>query len=275
MLTWSFSRHAVIQCSAMTQHNKPALKEWQPTIHALDKGMQTVLFRKGGIREPLFTPRASTFLLFPTAFHADTALLKPAAAARLQDSMATDPRHEPMLHLASAARVTGAWSTSDPALLERLDHLHIYTPAFVDARLRWRPNQKLTVLELRVGACMYWSCFATATCHGGAVCAHNSTTTPGRCGAATPQYKYPTRRHSGAASHGLTCPQPLVGTCQGLLPWAMEPSRSSSRRCGRRCSWWTWSSWLSRACDCCLMVLLSLLKRCDWHFPHGCCVWVA
>lgn len=143
MLTWSFSLAS--RCQSQQPPNAPALKEWRPTIDALGNGTQTVLFRKGGIKEPLFTPRASSFLLFPTAFHADTALLKPAA---LHDT--TDPRHDPTLHLGHAARVTGAWSSSDPHLLQRLDHLHIYAPAFVDARLRWRPNQKLTILELRV-----------------------------------------------------------------------------------------------------------------------------
>jgi hypothetical protein len=36
--------------------------------------------RKGGIREPTFTPKAQRFLLFPTAFHTDPQLLKPGVA---------------------------------------------------------------------------------------------------------------------------------------------------------------------------------------------------
>lgn len=155
MLTWSFPRG--VRCHAQPSAERsplnttvPALKEWAATIEALGKGMQTVIFRKGGIREPLFTPRAASFMLFPTAFHADKALLKADAAAQLHGAMAVDPRHDSTLQLNYAAHVTGAWSTSDPALLHHLHDLHMYTDAFIDQRLRWRPSQKLTVLELRV-----------------------------------------------------------------------------------------------------------------------------
>jgi hypothetical protein len=41
-----------------------------------------VLLRKGGIREPTFTPKAQQFLLFPTAFHSEAQLLKPGIAER-------------------------------------------------------------------------------------------------------------------------------------------------------------------------------------------------
>jgi hypothetical protein len=43
-----------------------------------------VLLRKGGIREPTFTPKAQQFLLFPTAFHSEAQLLKPGIAERYQ-----------------------------------------------------------------------------------------------------------------------------------------------------------------------------------------------
>jgi hypothetical protein len=44
-----------------------------------------VLLRKGGIREPTFVPAARRFLLFPTAFHADAALLKPGVAEQFHE----------------------------------------------------------------------------------------------------------------------------------------------------------------------------------------------
>lgn len=146
----------IMRCQAHISHHDaikstvPALKEWGATIQALGQGKQTVLFRKGGVREPIFSVAPDdAFLLFPTAFHADAAMLKPSA--NLHDALtAPDPRHQPTLTLAHAARLTGAWTTDDPTLLPRLDHMHIYTQAFVDARLRWRAAQKLTILELRV-----------------------------------------------------------------------------------------------------------------------------
>jgi hypothetical protein len=49
----------------------PALKEWAPTCAAISTGEQTILLRKGGIKEPTFKPIARDFLLFPTSFHTD------------------------------------------------------------------------------------------------------------------------------------------------------------------------------------------------------------
>ena len=49
----------------------PALKEWAPTCAAIAAGQQTILLRKGGIKEPMFKPIARDFLLFPTSFHTD------------------------------------------------------------------------------------------------------------------------------------------------------------------------------------------------------------
>eukprot|EP00879_Flechtneria_rotunda_P026172 GHRR01027889.1.p1 GENE.GHRR01027889.1~~GHRR01027889.1.p1 ORF type:complete len:130 (+),score=30.14 GHRR01027889.1:282-671(+) len=60
------------------------LKEWAVTNAALGHGEQTVLFRKGGIREPTFRPKVQQFLLFPTAFHTEAPLLQPGVAERYQ-----------------------------------------------------------------------------------------------------------------------------------------------------------------------------------------------
>lgn len=43
----------------------------------------------------------------------------------------------------------GAWTTHDPAVLQALDALHVWGPAFLEHRLRWRAQQPITVLELR------------------------------------------------------------------------------------------------------------------------------
>ncbi|KAG2438915.1 hypothetical protein HYH02_010710 [Chlamydomonas schloesseri] len=127
-----------------------ALKEWAPTIEALGHGEQTVLFRKGGIKEPTFRPEAGTFLLFPTAFHTDQQLLKPGVAERYAQAMALDPKKEAVLALPYVAEVTGAWTTHDPAVLTATDDLHVWTEQFIETRLKWRSSQPLTVLELRV-----------------------------------------------------------------------------------------------------------------------------
>jgi hypothetical protein len=43
-----------------------------------------ILLRKGGIREPTFTPKAQRFFMFPTSFHSEQQLLKPGMAEQYQ-----------------------------------------------------------------------------------------------------------------------------------------------------------------------------------------------
>ena len=56
-----------------------ALKEWAALVAAIGDGKQTILLRKGGIREGAFKPPSSSFYLFPTSFHSEGRLLKPCA----------------------------------------------------------------------------------------------------------------------------------------------------------------------------------------------------
>ena len=55
----------------------PALKEWSAAVHALLDGRQTVLLRKGGIREKRFDVSAERFLLFPTVAHSHAERVRP------------------------------------------------------------------------------------------------------------------------------------------------------------------------------------------------------
>lgn len=129
-----------------------ALKEWETTAKALHNGEQTILFRKGGIREPTFTPAADKFLLLGTTFHSDPSLLKAGyVSAELTGAEQEDPKHWPTQKLHTWAEVTGAWKTFDASVIELLDPLHIYEPLpYLERRLKWRRNQPITVLELRV-----------------------------------------------------------------------------------------------------------------------------
>jgi hypothetical protein len=71
-----------------------------------------VLLRKGGIREPTFTPKAQQFLLFPTAFHSEAQLLKSGIAERYKQVCNGDPDVEScdnlILLLSRLAAVCGA-----------------------------------------------------------------------------------------------------------------------------------------------------------------------
>ena len=147
------TRHALIKANATSGRadvvSFPALKEWAPAVSALLNGDQTILLRKGGIREPTFTPKSQQFLLFPTAFHTDESLLKPELQSQYNADCQKDPKTQSALDFYCLAEVTGAWATTDPDVLAALTALHIYGPNFLDARLRWRPTQPITVLELR------------------------------------------------------------------------------------------------------------------------------
>lgn len=139
---------------------------------ALEHGDQTVLLRKGGIKDPTFRPAHSAFALFPTAFHTDAELLKPAARERYRQECECDPRACSTLRLSCWAELTGAWTTTDPRALAALHPLHIYAEPFLEARLRWRPAQPITILELRAYSLAeplevpsrpeYWGCFSWA-----------------------------------------------------------------------------------------------------------------
>lgn len=156
----------------------PALKEWAVTCAALGAGQQTVVLRKGGIREPAFTPVARRFLLFPTSFHSGADLVKPGAAARFEEELQAEPKEQAVLSVGVAAEVTGAWTTADPDVVTALNAFHVWTPDYLDKRLRWRKAQPITVLELRCrrlrrplqlrNAPELWGCFSWVSLPAGA-----------------------------------------------------------------------------------------------------------
>ena len=68
------------------------------------------------------------------------------------------------------AEVTGAWTTTDPDVAQKLSDFHIYGPEFSQQRLSWRHKQPVTILELRARQAQqplvlpaksgYWGCFS-------------------------------------------------------------------------------------------------------------------
>jgi hypothetical protein len=63
--------------------------------------------------------------------------------------MLLQPKEVDQLPLQYYAEVTGAWTTLGPQVLQVLDPLHVYAEGFLDARLKWRAKEPLTLLELR------------------------------------------------------------------------------------------------------------------------------
>jgi hypothetical protein len=140
--------------------NPLALKEWAVAIDALLTGDQVVLLRKGGLLDGKFKLEAREFLLFPTTFHVDDPrLLRPGAAERHAAALAMpEPKTlAERVPIRCRAVVEAAWSTKDgrvvEALAEEEEGLHVWGPAFTEARMKWRPGAEMTLFLVRAFSC--------------------------------------------------------------------------------------------------------------------------
>lgn len=125
-----------------------ALKEWAAILEVLKTGEQSLLFRKGGIRESagFFLPEHGRFLLFPTSQHQNKQDLRPP----FHPLLAQAPPPTDSVTFTCYAEVSDAYPAREYRLLKRLDDLHIYTPLFLQKRLTYRPSQPLYLMLLRV-----------------------------------------------------------------------------------------------------------------------------
>jgi hypothetical protein len=112
--------------------NHTALKEWSNVVAALGRGDQIVLVRKGGIADPSFGVEADRFYLYPTYFH------QGESDAR---------RSVTITHWCEVVRM---WTIADAAQLERLAPLVVLPHETLAIRFRFRPDQALYVLAVRV-----------------------------------------------------------------------------------------------------------------------------
>jgi hypothetical protein len=135
-----------------------ALKEWAVTIDALLAGEQVLLLRKGGLLDGKFRLEAREFLLFPTTFHVkDQGLLTSDAETKFSDALALpEPKTlEGVVPLKCRVRVQGAWSVVDGRVVAALSDdpgLHVWGPAFTEARLKWKPGAPMTLALVRAYA---------------------------------------------------------------------------------------------------------------------------
>ncbi|MBI4361990.1 MAG: DUF1802 family protein [Euryarchaeota archaeon] len=133
----------------MEPQNLWALKEWASVCGALDRGDQTLLFRKGGIRDEKGTFRLEhpEFFLYPTREHQKPEHLQPrhreALASYFQGG---DPA---TLEVKNYAVVDDVRLVQDPAPLQALSGHHVWTPENVEMRFRYKPQIPLYVLLVR------------------------------------------------------------------------------------------------------------------------------
>ena len=125
-----------------------ALKEWAAVIDGMERGLQIVALRKGGIREKAFLVEGRSFYLLPTFEHQAVELVKPEFRPNLERAVA-EQRDGAGLVVRARADVVEFWEIDDAARLAALAPYHMFTDDFAWERFQWRPKQPLTVLLLR------------------------------------------------------------------------------------------------------------------------------
>jgi hypothetical protein len=134
----------------MLAANRMALKEWAVICAELAAGRQTILLRKGGIREPSrgFTIEHREFFLFPTYGHQNEDELVDRARQALPDIVRqAPPAGELRLQLYATVEAAIELSSLEP--LRRLEGHHVLAWPAVERRFHYR-RPGLHVIALRV-----------------------------------------------------------------------------------------------------------------------------
>ena len=128
-----------------------ALKEWAVTVQALARGEQILLLRKGGIHESSkdFRVLHPEFLLYPTYEHQKAELLQPAYRPALE-ALLEQPRDPSEITFTHFARMEEAVELSEQDKVDDLEPHYIWTTAYAQSRLHWKPMLPLSVMLLRV-----------------------------------------------------------------------------------------------------------------------------
>lgn len=128
---------------------KTAFKEWATVDKALGTGQQTVLLRKGGIaeRDGRFAVEHDRFVIYPTYSHQTSEWLKAPFADQCGDDR-KDPSQVTLQHLAEVVEILQAPPSPDSA--EAWADFHIYSPALIEKRYRYKPDRPLYLLLVRV-----------------------------------------------------------------------------------------------------------------------------
>ena len=119
-------------------------------LEAMARGEQLVLIRKGGLIEPGtgFTLRAKTFLFYPTFEHQAVQYLREPFRGYFDDA-STHRAPNGQVRFEFVGMAVSSAQSHDPDIVERLRDAHIYNPAFVSQRLKWQPEQPLTIVMVR------------------------------------------------------------------------------------------------------------------------------
>ena len=131
-----------------TKQLNKALKEWAIAVEALTTGNTIMLLRKGGIREKSFQVKYSPVWLYPTYEHQKPNLLKSAYAQSVVP--VESGWHPSTVEIKSCAEITDVLPISSASQVQALLPYHIWNEQMIGDRLKWKPQQPLVVLLLRV-----------------------------------------------------------------------------------------------------------------------------
>jgi hypothetical protein len=134
----------------MLTANQFALKEWAVVIRALASGRQTILLRKGGIRDEAggFQLEHREFFLYPTFEHQNRQFLREEFLGDFDQAIREQPTGERLV-LAVYAEVTDIFMARDLDVLHRLNSFHVWNDEFLERRFDYKPEIPLRVLIAR------------------------------------------------------------------------------------------------------------------------------
>ncbi|MBF8302825.1 MAG: hypothetical protein HW396_1106 [Candidatus Dadabacteria bacterium] len=135
----------------MISKSNIALKERAVTIKALDEGIQTILFRKGGIHEEgrEFRIEYDRFLLYPTYEHQREESLKDKFRKELY-TILHDLNDTNTLKIRNWATISHIAEITQMAQINALSPYYIWNNDYLYERLKWRPRKPLYMLFLKV-----------------------------------------------------------------------------------------------------------------------------
>ena len=127
-----------------------ALKEWATVLEAISRGEQLVLIRKGGLIEPGsgFELVSPSFVFYPTFEHQAVNYLRPAYRGYFDEALRRRAADGQVRFELFGVAVVSRQS-HDPSLVERLSAFHVYNEEFLNQRLKWQPDQPLTIAVVR------------------------------------------------------------------------------------------------------------------------------
>lgn len=129
-----------------------ALKEWSAVVHALLDGRQTLLLRKGGIREKRFDVTGDRFVLFPTVAHAHAERVRSEHAGLLSLGAADVDELGGSFIVRAGVELVDVVPTMRPEALDALAEFHIWTAEHARERMAFRPKHPLQILVVRARA---------------------------------------------------------------------------------------------------------------------------